>query len=266
MNMRGFYARTALCLGAAGVGGERRLAGTRATRHAGEVQRAPKPAEFDRHAAGYRRMHAEAIRASGEPPEFFAAAKVRYMAAALPRAPSTLLDFGCGVGATLGLLCDAFPGAAVHGVDASAASLEIAACEHPGARLAACDDGRIPLPDASMDAALAACVFHHIAIPERRQWMRELRRVLAPGGRLFVFEHNPWNPLTRAAVRKCAFDADAVLLSRMQTRTLMRDAGFAQVQGDYTTFFPGPLAALRPLERGLGWLPLGAQYVVHGAA
>lgn len=211
-------------------------------------------------------MHAEAIRASGEPPEFFAAAKVRYMAAALPRAPSTLLDFGCGVGATLGLLCDTFPGAAVHGVDASAASLEIAACEHPGARLAACDDGRIPLPDASVDAALAACVFHHIALPERLHWMRELRRVLVAGGRLFVFEHNPWNPLTRAAVRKCAFDADAVLLSRLQARALMRDAGFARMQGDYTTFFPSPLAALRRIERGLGWLPMGAQYVVHGAA
>lgn len=211
-------------------------------------------------------MHAEAIRASGEPPEFFAAAKVHYMAAALPRAPSTLLDFGCGVGATLGLLCDAFPEATVHGVDASPASLEIAALDHPRTRLAPCDEGRIPLPDASIDAVLAACVFHHIATPDRLHWMRELRRVLVAGGMLFVFEHNPWNPLTRAAVRQCAFDADAVLLSRAQTRALMRDAGFAGVKGDYTTFFPGPLAALRPIERGLGWLPLGAQYVVRGSA
>jgi hypothetical protein len=30
----------------------------------------------------------------------------------------------------------------------------------------------------------------------------------------------------------------------------------------WTLFFPAMLAPLRPLERGLGWLPLGAQYVL----
>ena len=34
----------------------------------------------------------------------------------------------------------------------------------------------------------------------------------------------------------------------------------------YIVFFPKPLASRRPLEPLLGWLPLGAQYVVHALA
>ena len=43
-------------------------------------------------------------------------------------------------------------------------------------------------------------------------------------------------------------------------RRRLRAAGFADVRLTWRLFFPGPLAALRPLERGLGWLPMGAQY------
>ena len=38
----------------------------------------------------------------------------------------------------------------------------------------------------------------------------------------------------------------------------------AVLQTGYCLFFPGPLAALRPLEKFLGWLPLGGQYYVAG--
>lgn len=221
---------------------------------------------FDRHASGYRRMHAQAIRASGEPPDFFAEAKVRYMVSHLQRHPSSLLDFGCGVGGTLGPLTRAFPRARLHGVDESTASLEIATRDHPHVSLSAIDAQRIPLRDGEVEAAMAACVFHHIAVPHRVRWIRELHRVVRPGGRVFVFEHNPLNPLTRAAVRACEFDAGAVLLRRREAHALLHEAGFTAIRGDYITFFPRVLSALRPLERHLGRLPLGAQYVVHGVA
>jgi len=34
-------------------------------------------------------------------------------------------------------------------------------------------------------------------------------------------------------------------------------------RAEYTLFFPKQLALLRPVERLLGWLPLGAQYCVE---
>ena len=48
-----------------------------------------------------------------------------------------------------------------------------------------------------------------------------------------------------------------MLISAPGMRRRLLKAGFTQVQ---RIFFPAPLAALRPLERALGCLSLGAQY------
>ena len=52
-------------------------------------------------------------------------------------------------------------------------------------------------------------------IMSRRQlagFVADMVRVTRPGGLVCVIEHNPLNPLTRLAVNRCPFDADAVLL------------------------------------------------------
>jgi len=124
-------------------------------------------------------------------------------------------------------------------------------------------DGRhIPVPDGEFGLALAACVFHHIDAAEHVEKLAEIRRVLASGGSLLVYEHNPWNPLTRKAVRECPFDENAQLMTAATLATRARDAGFSAVTVRYRVFFPAALAWLRPLERFMGWLPAGAQYCV----
>ena len=100
-------------------------------------------------------------------------------------------------------------------------------------------DGRtIPYADGTFDVALASCVFHHIPHDEHVALLAEIRRVLAPGGRLFVFEHNPLNPLTRHAVNTCAFDEHAELVLAPTMRRRVRDAGFAAADVRYRIFFP----------------------------
>jgi hypothetical protein len=94
--------------------------------------------------------------------------------------------------------------------------------------------------------------------------MKTVLEKLRPGGRVFIFEHNPLNPLTRRAVALCAFDDDADLLFPWQAKRLLRDAGFTNVKLDYIVFFPRQLAFLRGLEPRLGWLPGGAQLLVSG--
>jgi hypothetical protein len=90
----------------------------------------------------------------------------------------------------------------------------------------------------------------------------ELARVVRPGGLVAVFEHNPFNPLTRWAVQRCEFDRDAVLLSRGRATTVLRRAGLELAERRYIVFLPFGGERMEPLERRLGNLPIGAQYYV----
>jgi SAM-dependent methyltransferase len=223
-------------------------------------------AEFDKFADEYRSLHAANIRLSGEDPEYFAEYKIVDIAAELGRAgiaARKALDFGAGVGYSLPFFARHLPAARVTCLDVSRKSLEVGAARFAGAAEFAHFDGRtIPFPDGTFDVALASCVFHHIPHDQHVDLLAEIRRVLRPGGRLFVFEHNPLNPLTRHAVNTCEFDENAQLVRAPVMRQRARSAGFAAADVRYRIFFPRALRRLRPLEAKLTWLPLGAQYYV----
>jgi SAM-dependent methyltransferase len=225
--------------------------------------------EFDRFAQEYEQLHASVLTASGEGPAFFAAYKPadmhRHLAAAgVSRGPLTLLDFGCGVGGSLPHLRREFPYAELIGADVSRKSLDIAERRYPGlARLIGLNEtGAMPLPEASADVVFSACVFHHIPEAEHHRILCDLHRVTKPGGSLFIFEHNPLNPLTRRVVDACAFDENAVLIGATALRMRILAAGFRDAKICYRIFFPHALKWLRPLENALTWCPLGAQYYV----
>jgi ubiquinone/menaquinone biosynthesis C-methylase UbiE len=225
--------------------------------------------EFDKFADEYTAIHARNIRASGETPEFFAEYKIRDMAAALAGQgkPAAILDFGGGIGASVPSLRRYFPDAALICLDVSERSLAIAAETHAGQALFMAFDGKtIPFEARTFDLAFAACVFHHIEHTEHVDLLRKLCRILRDDGSMFVFEHNPLNPLTVHAVNTCVFDENAHLIRATVMADRMRIAGFVNVTIRYRIFFPRIFAALRPLERWMTWVPLGAQYYVQGVA
>lgn len=227
-------------------------------------------AEFDRFADEYDAMHRENIRASGESPEFFARYKVEDMVSVWnQRNPiqsvSQILDFGGGIGASSAHLSELFPEADIKLADVSSRSLEIAAArEVPRLETVLFDGSTLPMDDSVFDTAIAACVFHHIPEQQHVELMSEIHRVMRPGGIFFIFEHNPWNPLTRRAVDTCPFDENAVLITGPEVCRRMRAAGFRHVDLAWRIFIPGIFRALRPAERFLEWLPLGAQYRAAG--
>jgi ubiquinone/menaquinone biosynthesis C-methylase UbiE len=224
-------------------------------------------AEFDQFAREYQQQHAASIRLSGETPDFFAKYKIDDIAATLRRAgvkPRRILDFGAGVGNSLGHMRNAFPDSEITLLDPSRESLDIASKRFPGQAAFTHFDGEtIPFADGSFDLAFAACVFHHIPEDLQVGLLAEIGRVLAGGGSFFVFEHNPWNPLTTHAVRNCAFDENAVLINSHEMRRRMAEAGLANTRIIYRIFFPRLLARLRPFERFLTKIPVGAQYFAH---
>jgi SAM-dependent methyltransferase len=226
-------------------------------------------AEFDKFADEYAKLHGRSVAASGETPEFFAEYKVRdvrrhFDARPALRSPSRILDFGTGVGVSIPWFAKHFPDAALTGVDVSRRSLDVARGRFPGlAELVQFDGETLPFEAGRFDLVFAACVFHHIDHGRHLGLLREIARVLAPGGLFFVFEHNPHNPLTRHAVRACPFDDNAVLIGARSMRARMAEAGFGRTALRYRIFVPGFLRRLRPLEAALAWCPLGAQYGVR---
>jgi ubiquinone/menaquinone biosynthesis C-methylase UbiE len=222
-------------------------------------------AEFDRFAETYETVHRDNIRLSGEDPDYFARYKIEAVARRWAgeglAAPRTILDFGTGVGNALPHLAKHFPRARITGVDVSPGSLEVAGRRFPAvAELTLYDGQTLPMASGSQDLVFSSCVFHHIDAAAHIALLSELKRVLAPGGRLIIFEHNPINPVTRYIVATCPFDEDAVLIRAGAFKARQVQAGLRQVHVRFTGFFPNALKALRPLEGLLARLPLGAQY------
>jgi ubiquinone/menaquinone biosynthesis C-methylase UbiE len=106
-------------------------------------------------------------------------------AAVLPaRRPLTGLDVGSGTGRFTPVLAEAF--GPVTGVEPAVRMREIAEARapHPGVRYLAGSAEDMPVPPASADYALAFLSWHHVQ--DKPRAVRELARVLRPGGRLLL--------------------------------------------------------------------------------
>lgn len=223
--------------------------------------------EFDRFADEYTALHARNIAASGESPEFFARYKIEdvfHEISTQGHEVNAICDFGAGIGNSLPYFAEMFPQASITCADVSLRSMEISRTRFPdiAANYAEISGERLPFEDESFDLAFSACVFHHIPHAEHAHWLAELRRITRKDGKLFIFEHNPLNPLTVSAVRNCPFDENAVLVGARTLRQRIEQAGWDRAKAAYRIFFPHALAFARPLERWMRRLPLGAQYFV----
>ena len=87
---------------------------------------------------------------------------------------------------------------------------------------------------------------------------------MKPGGRVYVFEHNPLNPVTNWVVKHTPIDQNAILLRAGEVTRGLKEAGFEGVGTSYQMFFPPRLRFLRGVENLLRWLPFGGQYAVWG--
>ncbi|HTR83791.1 MAG TPA: methyltransferase domain-containing protein [Reyranella sp.] len=226
------------------------------------------PPEFDRHAATYDGgLDNPVKRMMGNSPDQFIAVKARWLLRREPglrRGGLALLDYGCGAGDLMRVLAGLGARANFTGCDVSTGMLDEAASRWPAAlgaapRLEPQNGPRTPYADSEFDIATISAVLHHVAPSERPAVYAELARLLRPGGRLYVFEHNPRNPLVRYVVARTPIDENAVLLDAKEVRAGL--VGFA-LDTDYLMFMPPGITFLQGVDRALAWLPFGAQYAV----
>ena len=221
----------------------------------------PSTPEFDQYAARFEEDMRRTIPAAFAEGQYFAEYKIRHVARRLlDQRVTSFLDFGCGIGHSLGFASALFPNAEIWGYDESTKCIELARQRVAITKLTSNFDD---LPTGRFDVVFAANVFHHIPFADRKVATARCKSLLKDGGRIFLFEHNPLNPVTRKIFERCVFDKGAMMLHRREVLQLAEAVGLKISHADYTLFFPRQLAFLRPLERMLGWLPFGAQYCVE---
>jgi len=109
---------------------------------------------------------------------------------ALDHSEQRILDIGCGTGQFAASLLERFPDSQVWGLDLSTCMLR-KACNRSTLldgrlNLVQADSQRLPFADNSFDAVTCSHSFHHY--PRQACVLKEIHRVLRPGGRLFLID------------------------------------------------------------------------------
>lgn len=101
-----------------------------------------------------------------------------------------VLDLACGTGTLAIWMKTADPEAEVVGIDGDPAILEIASRKAARANVAVTlDQGLshdLPYPAAHFDCVVSSLFFHHLSWADKQRTVREVFRVLRPGGELHV--------------------------------------------------------------------------------
>jgi len=226
---------------------------------------APEKVDFDNYAGKYESTLEKQLNFFGEENSYFAEYKVQIVRESYAeKLPLNILEFGCGIGRNLKFFSKYFPDSKIYGCDISQASLDIAHSENPDVTLFPLTDENKGRHDNIFDLVFISCVFHHIAPDLRNDAMSNIFNMLNQNGIAFIFEHNPYNPVTRHIVNTCEWDTDAILLNMTESVNLFKDAGLKVTDKNYTLFFPAQLGFLRPAEKLLKKIPMGGQYYVKG--
>lgn len=225
------------------------------------------PEKFDAYAQNYDDALAQGLAISGESREFFARQRLIYLRDQLRARDYRVqraLDFGCGTGSATPYFFEILGLSELVGIDVSQASLERARHDWSDlpVRFLTPDQWQNQGQGETFDLAFCNGVFHHIPPVQRDQAISFVANALPAGGLFSLWENNPWNPGTRYVMGRCPFDDDAQTLSPPLARKLLRAGGFQVQSSDFLFYFPGALQALRPLEKLLHKLPLGAQYQI----
>jgi SAM-dependent methyltransferase len=225
--------------------------------------------EFDSYSASYEVELNSAISFVGQDAKVFTEAKAHaLLALARDRigdlANASALDVGCGIGSIHSTLAPRF--AEFHGVDVSAGLIDVARANNDAVAYQAYDGSELPFESNTFDLSFAICVLHHVPPARWEAFTAEMARVVRPGGLVAVIEHNPLNPLTRLVTLRCAFDEGITLVGRRRLKQLMRSARMTDRGSRYILFSPWRGAVVEKVERQIGGLPLGAQYIAYGNA
>ncbi len=107
-----------------------------------------------------------------------------------PAAGQAGLDFGCSSGRVVRVLAAALPELDWHGCDPIPDAIEWARANLPGIAFEQSPEyPPLPYADTAFDFVFAISIWSHFAEGAALTWLREMRRIIRPGGRLVITTH-----------------------------------------------------------------------------
>lgn len=103
---------------------------------------------------------------------------------------STVLDIGCSDGLLADIISDRV---GYTGVDYNQSQIDF--CKSKGliAHVVDLKEGKLPLKDSAYDLVVLSHVLEHLQSYEQQNLMKEVCRVLKPGGRVLIFAPTPYH-------------------------------------------------------------------------
>ncbi|HEY7000302.1 MAG TPA: class I SAM-dependent methyltransferase [Candidatus Udaeobacter sp.] len=162
-----------------------------------------------------------------------------------------VLELGCGTGTFTRELAQS--GADIIAIDVSPELLEIARtnCSAHNVRYQTENAYALSHPDGAFDSVVGSSVLHHLEVEEA---LRNIYRVLKPGGTIFFTEPNMLNPQIAVqknvpwVKRKLGDSPDETAFFRWRLRRLLEQTGYRNVQIDPFDFLH-PKTPVRVINR-----------------
>jgi cyclopropane fatty-acyl-phospholipid synthase-like methyltransferase len=161
-----------------------------------------------------------------------------------------ILDLGCAAGALTHFFSQ--QGATVTGVDSEPKAIEKARSLFPDLQFEQADVRSLPQADGSVDKAVAGDLAEHLDEPTLNAMLRELRRVLVPGGTLSIYTPNPRHLIERLKAHDFVLAQNPThigLRTADQLVAALERNGFTV---DYVGWTPSFFPVLRWVERVAG--------------
>lgn len=219
-----------------------------------------KKTEFDYLSRNYNEALKESFPNFLEEVNYFSAYKIKLIYELNKnKKKMNILDFGCGTGSCINLISKHFKSSKLWGYDVSKDSLRKIRKHNKKINLTS---NLKKIPSKKFDIILISNVMHHIDKKKHNKTLRRCKELLKDSGTLYVFEHNPINPLTSYIFKNTLIDKNAEMIPSKKLIKKALTAKLRIVKLRYTLFFPKQLYFLRFLEKFLYWFPLGAQYLL----
>lgn len=172
---------------------------------------------------------------------------------------ASVLDIGCGVGRIVSLLTD--QGFDVTGIDVSKPLVEKAKSLFPDNEFRVADITDTDFSANSFDYAVFSFFGLDYVLPKanREKALREIYRVLKPGGVFLYSSHNSWHPIVPRSARNllsCGYDIfDLYLRKKNRSRLFSRYKVESVPLGDIKIYVSNPIHQWRQLRK-CGFTPL----------